>query len=211
MTFFESEENALYARPDWWEGEYQKCNKEDSYEWYTSPSDRAFVHTLLSLIPKTTRGIINFGCGISRLQNALFDAGFHGITNVDISPTCIDLMKGSDTRGMKWEICNMLEPFPYASDSFDLALDKASLDAIILDGADHWEIEEDVYQTAATYFREVSRVLTPGGVFLQISFGQPHFRRRLFEREEFHWTVNVHTLQPTHSFHFFVYECRKGF
>jgi SAM-dependent methyltransferase len=209
MTFFESENNAQYAQPSWWESEYQKCKDGDVYEWFTGGSDLIFLQKLIERIPPSTKTILNLGCGISHLQDAIYDAGFQDITNVDVSATCIELMAKSDTRGMKWQIANLLEPFPFASNSFDFVLDKGTLDALITDRADKWEPEEDVYETAAIYFREIARVLNGGGIFLQISFGQPHFRRRLFEREEFHWDVQVHTLNPTHSFHFFMYECQK--
>jgi SAM-dependent methyltransferase len=207
MTFFESDDNAQYAEPNWWESEYQKCKPGDSYEWFIG--DNQLLQRLISLIPPSTQTVLNLGCGISHVQDAIYDAGFHDITNVDVSATCIGLMSASDTRGMKWQIANLMEPFPFASGSFDFALDKGTLDALIVDRADKWEPEDEVYETAAQYFREIARVLRPGGVFVQISFGQPHFRRRLFERDEFNWKVEVHTLAPTHSFHFFMYECRK--
>jgi SAM-dependent methyltransferase len=209
MSFFESEENSQYAQPDWWESEYQKCKPGDTYEWFTSGSDQAFLQQLIDRIPSSTKAILNLGCGISHIQDAIYDAGFHNITNVDVSSSCIDLMSKSDTRGMKWQIANLTEPFPFAPSTFDFVLDKGTLDALIVDRADKWEPEADVYETAAHYFREIERVLTPNGIFLQISFGQPHFRRRLFEQREFRWDVHVHTLTPTHSFHFFMYECKK--
>jgi SAM-dependent methyltransferase len=207
MTFFDGDDNAQYAEPNWWESEYQKCKPGDAYEWFTGGAHH--LQRLIALIPPSTRSVLNLGCGISRLQEAIYDAGFREITNVDVSPSCIALMSGCDTRGMKWQIANLMEPFPFQSGAFDFAFDKGTLDSLIVDGADKWEPEDEVYETAAQYLREIARVLAPGGVFVQISFGQPHFRRRLFERDEFHWKVDVHTLAPAHSFHFFMYECKK--
>jgi hypothetical protein len=139
MTFFESEDNALYAKPDWWESEYQKCKSGDSYEWFTNSTDGAFLAELLNIIPSTTSRIVNLGCGISHLQDSVFDAGFRDITNVDGSPACIQIMRESDTRGMKWQIANLTETFPFESASFDFAFDKGTLDAIITNRADQWE------------------------------------------------------------------------
>ena len=207
---FLSDDNSQYVLPTWWDSEYQKCEKDDVYEWFTGCYDPKFMETVMSLIASREARIINLGCGISRVQEALFDAGFHNITNVDVSPACIDLMRESDTRGMKWEIVDVLKRFPYDDGSFDFAFDKGTLDALIVDHADKWEIEPETYETAAVYFREVSRCLAPGGVFVQVSFGQPHFRRRLFEQSEFNWTVKVHTIDPVRSFHFFLYECKKN-
>lgn len=209
MTDFESEDNSLYAKPEWWDQEYKKCKKEDKYEWFTGNYDENFLNLLYSLIPSKESRIINLGCGISRIQESIYDNGYKHITNVDVSPSCIQLMKDSDTRGMKWDIVDVMKPFPYPDASFEFALDKGTLDALIIEKADKWEIDDDVYETASTYFREISRTLSPGGKFVQITFGQPHFRKRLFEKDEFNWTVEVHTLQPTRSFHFYVYVCSK--
>ena len=210
MTDFESNDNSNYAKPEWWDGEYAKCSKDDNYEWFTGSYDDDFINLIISLIPSPESKIVHFGVGISRIQETLYDRGYHNITNNDVSEHCINLMKESDTRGMKWDVVDILKPLPYEDGQFDVALDKGTLDALIIEKADKWEIDDDVYETSATYFREVSRVLKPGGIFIQISFGQPHFRRRLFERDEFNWTVNVQTLEPKRSFHFFVYECRKN-
>jgi SAM-dependent methyltransferase len=209
MTYFESEDNKLYARPEWWESEYQKCKAGDSYEWFTGSYDENFVTKLLSLIPSPSSRIINLGCGISHVQDWISDAGFRDITNVDVSETCIELMRQSDTRAMKWIVADLTQTFLFESESFDFALDKGTLDALIVDRADKWEPDDDVYETAAQYFREVRRVLSPAGLFVQVSFGQPHFRNRVFERPEFNWDLAVHTLAPARSFHFFIYECRK--
>ncbi|KAH0793201.1 S-adenosyl-L-methionine-dependent methyltransferase [Histomonas meleagridis] len=210
MTDFESEDNSLYALPEWWDNEYHKCKKEDAYEWFTGAYDDNLMQLIYSLIPSKESSIINLGCGISKIQEVIYDKGFHNITNIDISPKCIELCKESDTRGMKWDVVDVTKPFPYPEGSFDFAIDKGTLDALIIERSDKWEIGEDVYEDAAKYFRQVYKVLKPGGTFIQITFGQPHFRKRLFEQSEFNWTVKVHTLPPTRSFHFFVYECKKN-
>lgn len=207
---FESEDNSLYANPQWWDNEYDKCKKEDVYEWFTGSYDEDLMALIYSLIPSKDSQIINLGCGISKIQEVIYDKGFKNITNIDISPKCIELCKESDTRGMKWVVCDALKPLPFPDSYFDFALDKGTLDALITERAEKWTIGDDVYEDAALYFRQIYRALKPGGVFIQITFGQPHFRKRLFEQEEFDWKVNVHTLQPKRSFHFFVYECIKN-
>ncbi|KAK8880663.1 Endothelin-converting enzyme 2 [Tritrichomonas musculus] len=207
---FISSDNKDYAKPEWWEGEYAKCSKDDQYEWFTGSYDDDFINLICSNIPSHDSKIVHLGCGISRIQETLYDKGYHDITNNDISESCIKLMKDSDTRGMKWDIVDILKPLPYDSESFDVALDKGTLDAIILEKADKFDIEDEVYEISEKYFSEVSRILKPGGIFIQISFGQPHFRRRLFQRDVFNWTVKVETIQPKKSFHFFAYICQKN-
>ena len=47
---------------------------------------------------------------------------------------------------------------------------------------------------------EMSRVLKPGGVFMAVSYGTPENRLSYLEHEEYHWTVQVHTIaKPTVS------------
>ncbi|XP_062337844.1 EEF1A lysine methyltransferase 4 [Osmerus eperlanus] len=54
----------------------------------------------------------------------------------------------------------------------------------------------------------VSRVLKPGGRFLSITFAQPHFRKRLYARRCFGWSVHHHTYGE--GFHYFLYVLTKG-
>ena len=209
MSDFEAPENSLYAVPDWWENEFKKCHQGDTYEWYTGTDDADFMKNLINHIPDHNSRILHLGVGISRIQEAIYDAGYKNITNCDVSESCIKLMQEDDGRGMKWDVVNLLERFPYEDNSFDFALDKATLDALITDTADKWTLDEKALEISGKYFSEVHRVLRSGGVFVQISFGQPHFRRRLFERDIFDWTVEVETIEPKKSFHFFMYVCKK--
>ena len=210
MTKFVADDNSLYAKPEWWDEEYKKCKPEDQYEWFSGTNDQHLLEAIFTYLKDPNQKIINLGCGISHIQDVIYDKGFHDITNVDVSPTCIQNMKQTDTRGMKWDIVDVMEPFPYPPETFDFALDKGTLDAIIIDKADHWEIEDEVYDLAKKYFKNVYDSLKPGGTFIQITFGQPHFRRRLFENCGLDWTINVRTILPDHSFHFFCYECTKN-
>ncbi|KAI0523619.1 hypothetical protein KFK09_006015 [Dendrobium nobile] len=54
----------------------------------------------------------------------------------------------------------------------------------------------------------VHKVLKPDGVFISISFGQPHFRRELFEAPCFTWSVEWKTFGE--EFHYFFYTLKKG-
>ena len=52
------------------------------------------------------------------------------------------------------------------------------------------------------------RVLKQDGVFLSITFAQPHFRRPILLAERFTWSMEVGTFGE--GFHYFVYVLRKG-
>lgn len=52
----------------------------------------------------------------------------------------------------------------------------------------------------------VRRVLKPGGVYIQLSFGQPHFRRLYLDKPEFCWTFDVEEVDA--GFGYFLYVMR---
>ncbi len=51
-------------------------------------------------------------------------------------------------------------------------------------------------------------MLRAGGVFVSISFGQPHFRRPLLLKARYGWDLQVDTVGE--AFHYFVYTMTKG-
>ena len=53
------------------------------------------------------------------------------------------------------------------------------MDALIVDKGDPWNPDKTAVEQSHRMCSEVSRVLVPGGVFLQLSFEQEHFRRKL--------------------------------
>ncbi|KAF3950877.1 hypothetical protein CMV_023422 [Castanea mollissima] len=55
---------------------------------------------------------------------------------------------------------------------------------------------------------DAHRVLKPDGIFISISFGQPHFRRPLFDSPKFTWSVEWNTFGD--AFHYFFYVLKKG-
>ncbi|KAG4385194.1 hypothetical protein GLYMA_12G046300v4 [Glycine max] len=54
----------------------------------------------------------------------------------------------------------------------------------------------------------VHGVLKAGGTFISVTFGQPHFRRPIFNAPDFSWSVEWTTFGET--FHYFVYVLKKG-
>ena len=50
--------------------------------------------------------------------------------------------------------------------------------------------------------------MKPGGLFISITFAQPFFRKRLYARTEYNWSVNHHSYGE--GFEYFVYVMTKG-
>ena len=55
---------------------------------------------------------------------------------------------------------------------------------------------------------QVSDRLKPDGKFISITFAQPHFRRPLYARSKYKWSVEVKSFGI--SFHFFYYVMTNG-
>ena len=67
----------------------------------------------------------------------------------------------------------------FAEDTFDCVVDKAAMDALVTDEGDPWNPNHETVDAVKEMCREIRAVLKPGGRLIQISFQQPHFRRRL--------------------------------
>ena len=52
------------------------------------------------------------------------------------------------------------------------------------------------------------RVLSADGMFLSVTFVQPHFRRPFLQAPQYSWGMDVATFGE--GFHYFVYAMRKG-
>lgn len=63
-------------------------------------------------------------------------------------------------------------------ETFDVVIDKAAMDALMVKEGDVWNPNEDVVQQAHSMCQHISRVLKPGGSHLHISFAQPYFRKK---------------------------------
>ena len=66
------------------------------------------------------------------------------------------------------------------SDSIDVVIDKATMDSMVHGSV--WDPPDDVNQSIGDTLSEVSRILRPGGLFLYITFRQPHFVKILLNQ-----------------------------
>ena len=84
----------------------------------------------------------------------------------------------SSCPDMKWECMDMTD-LKYDTGSFDVVIDKAAMDAIMVDEGDVWNPDDNVIDLVDKMCSGIDRVLHPfHGVHLQISFAQPHFRTK---------------------------------
>ncbi|KAK3814152.1 MAG: S-adenosyl-L-methionine-dependent methyltransferase [Benniella sp.] len=190
-----------YRRREYWEERY---SQEESFDWFKTYAD--LKPLLNEHIKSKDARILMLGCGNSTLSEDMYDDGYHNIVNIDFSKTVIENMaeKCKDRVGMEWLEMD-IKDLKFEDCSFDVAIDKGTMDALMCDRGDVWNPAEELIRTVAQEVDEVVRVLKVGGQFLYITFGQPHFRKRHLERPC--WTVQTTTLGD--AFHYFFYHMVK--
>uniref|UniRef100_A0A453B404 Methyltransferase domain-containing protein n=1 Tax=Aegilops tauschii subsp. strangulata TaxID=200361 RepID=A0A453B404_AEGTS len=103
-------------------------------------------------------------------------------------------------------VADMLD-LPFESESFDLVIEKGTMDVLFVDSGDPWNPNPTTVDNVTKMLEGIHKVLKPGGKFVSITFGQPHFRRRFFEAPEFTWSVEWNTFGD--GFHYFFYILQK--
>lgn len=139
------------------------------------------------------------------LSEELYAEGVENIVNIDYSEPVITAMRQRTGHlpHMQWHTMDM-RSLAFTTDSFDVVLDKGSLDAVWTDGGSVWEPSETVRSDIRQTVGEILRVLRPGGLFISISFGQPHFRKPLLLDERWHLSVT-----PIADTFYFLYLAKK--
>jgi hypothetical protein len=186
----------LYTRREYWESRFAA---EEEHEWLAGWGEPTFRAAVEAAIPKDAR-ILLVGTGNSTLPMDMAISGYSRITASDYSETvvrkmaqkCASLaaagtttttsasaspMPPSPLMSIAWEVQDMTN-LSYPDASFDAVLDKAALDAILADGGDVWDPPSNLLASAHAVCASVARVLVPGGIYMQLSFSQPHFRRK---------------------------------
>jgi ubiquinone/menaquinone biosynthesis C-methylase UbiE len=142
------------------------------------------------------------------LQDRLYEAGYHRITNVDISTVVIAQMnKVKAERGyteMLFEVQDVRR-LPYADASFDFALDKSTIDSLMC--------TDNPLTNVASMLDEAYRVLAPGGTYFVLSYGSPATRLEHLNREHVSWEVEKKEISRLNAegekLVHFLYICKK--
>uniref|UniRef100_H3GHU4 Methyltransferase domain-containing protein n=1 Tax=Phytophthora ramorum TaxID=164328 RepID=H3GHU4_PHYRM len=203
MTEYLPEDNRTYKEKSYWDSRF---DGEESYDWLARYEN---VAELLSKYVQPSDRIL------------MYKAGFHNITNIDFSKVVIERMSAKyseEMPEMKWleaDMTKLREVF--SAESFDVVIDKAAMDALMCDEGDVWSPTETVIEQAAAMCSGITSVLVPQGTFLQISFAQPHFRKRflLGEGEQaptstvYGWDYSYHNIEIGLGYFFYVLQKTK--
>jgi EEF1A lysine methyltransferase 4 len=172
--------NKIYGSKEYWE---ERFETEQDFDWLLSyqqlaPQLEPFFEK------KKNLKVLIVGCGNAPFSADLYRSGLtHNIVNTDYSVTVIESMRAKHAEScpeMQWLVVDMLDmSSTFEEESFDIVIDKAVMDTLLTGEGDVWNPNPDVVQKAHTMCRQISRVLNSnGGIFLQISLAQPHFRRK---------------------------------
>ncbi|KAJ2161669.1 hypothetical protein GGF46_001262 [Coemansia sp. RSA 552] len=195
--------NVEYGTKEYWQRRYAQ-EPGTTFDWFKKYTD---LQPLLKRRIGQDARILMLGCGNSALSGDMYADGFENIVNVDYSDVVIEQMRQAHAQQhkMTWEVMDVraLELPPA---SIDAALDKGTLDALMCEKGDVWEPSAELCANVARCVDEIDRVLAPGGTFIWITFGQPHFRRRHVERAS--WRLEIERLNDG-GFDYFVYIMTK--
>ncbi|XP_028987882.1 EEF1A lysine methyltransferase 4 [Betta splendens] len=197
------DDNSRYKDVEYWDERYRT---EQCYDWLGSFSK--FQHILEKHVRKD-ESILILGCGNSSMSGDMYGAGYRSIANVDYSSVCIGAMSARHRgcTGMSWHQMDVRR-LGFPDTAFDVVLEKATLDAIMVEEKTPWEVGPQTGAFIHQALTEISRCLKPGGRFVSITFAQPFFRKRLYARGEYDWSVTHHSYGE--GFEYFVYVMTKG-
>lgn len=112
----------------------------------------------------------------------------------------------SQIEGIVWKQVDVRDMSDISNESIDVAFDKGTLDAMI--HGSPWSPPDEVRENTSKYLKEVHRVLKDQGVFLYITFRQPHFMRPLLNADDL-WNMDMQILGDGGSFDYYGFIVKK--
>ncbi|TFK74971.1 S-adenosyl-L-methionine-dependent methyltransferase [Pluteus cervinus] len=197
--------NEQYSTKEYWDERYTQENAEADFDWFKSYADLApYIH---DLIPNKSARILMLGCGNSKLSEEMWEDGYRNIVNIDYSSVVVQKMRERHKVSrpeMSWLEMDVRD-LKFDDDSFDVAIDKGTMDAMLAVKGDVWNPAGEVVENCSKEVEETIRVLRKhGGLFIYLTFGQPHFRRKYLTRPN--TTLKIEELGD--AFHYYLYTLR---
>lgn len=196
---------SAYLDPQYWD---ERFSQEDHYEWF---KDYTHFRYLLLQHMDSHSSVLELGCGNSQLCEELYKDGITELTCIDLSAVAVEKMKQRLTskgyREIRALVADMLD-LPFGDECFDIVVEKGTMDVLFVDSGDPWNPRPETVNKVMSMLQQVHRVLKPNGIFISITFGQPHFRRPFFKAPEFTWSIDWKTFGD--GFHYFLYILKKG-
>jgi SAM-dependent methyltransferase len=181
------DDNTKFKTKEYWD---KRFTTEPTYEWLGTFKDFQHSLTTCAQIPfdnneKTQLDILFVGTGNSSFPNDFLNSMSHPevcyFCNIDFSPVVIDQQR-KRFPNMEWLTMDMTAlTFP-SSRKFDIVIDKAAMDSIVVDRGDPWDPSDNTKTSVDGMMKSIANVLKPGGKFVSIGFEQPIHRKIHFMR-----------------------------
>ncbi|EWY82591.1 hypothetical protein FOYG_14683 [Fusarium oxysporum NRRL 32931] len=212
MTIAEDQQLGL---SEYWDSRYATSNNnEPTHEWFRSFSQvLPFLQKNLLEQPGRTAQdnprILHLGSGDSVVPAELAERGYQKQLCVDFSPVVVDMMteRHKEITGIEWSRVDVRDMPSIATGSIDVAFDKGTLDAMIYGSP--WSPPDEVKENTSKYLKEVHRALKADGVFLYITFRQPHFMKLLLNPDNI-FDMEMEVLGDGGGFDYYGYIIRKS-
>ncbi|KAN0059653.1 hypothetical protein ACQY0O_008224 [Thecaphora frezii] len=219
MSSYEATDNQQFSTREYWDKRYEGLVEgDDEFDWFKKYEDLKPIFD--TLIPSKTSRILMLGCGNSTLSGDMYTAGYTSISNLDYSAPVISQMSQKYSKlgmhSMQWHVMDVTQldsPENLAileaeeRGTWDAAIDKGTMDAFMAEKGSVWDPSPRVRALVKAEVDGVVRLLRPGGLFLYLTFGQPHFRKPLLERPQ--WDIEVQTIGDGGLMQYYLYVCRK--
>ncbi|THU86245.1 S-adenosyl-L-methionine-dependent methyltransferase [Dendrothele bispora CBS 962.96] len=197
--------NDQYGTKEYWNTRYSQETDGASFDWFKSYSEIAEI--IHNLIPSRSSKILMLGCGNSKLSEEMYDDGYKNIVNVDYSAVVIQQMQKRHREvrpEMKWHEMDVRD-LKFEEETFDVAIDKGTMDAMMTAKGDIWDPPQQVVEDCTKEVNEVIRVLRKkSGLFIYLTFGQPHFRKRFLDIPG----TALEVKELGEAFHYYLYTVR---
>lgn len=172
----EKEKPIAWADSKYWDERYTK--NPNQFEWYLPW--KKLKKDLGSYISEHTSAL-HVGCGTSTLGIDIQDDGVKNVLNIDISPSVVaDMSAKYERRRNRFEVGDIRD-LEYKKNSFDLVIDKGTMDSMMCAETSSYDIDK--------MFKEISRVMKPGGVFIEISNACEELRLSYFQPDLYNWKI----------------------
>ncbi|KAF8347789.1 S-adenosyl-L-methionine-dependent methyltransferase [Amanita rubescens] len=194
-----------FGSKEYWNQRYAEESASDAhFDWFKSYADLAsYLH---DLIPLRSSRILVLGCGNSKLsEEVMWDDGYKNIVNIDYSSVVIEQLRQRHEiirPEMEWLEMDIRD-LKFEDGAFDVVIDKGTMDAMIKGSL--WDPPASVVEDCTKEVDEAIRVLRKDGVFIYLSFGQPHFRKRYLTRPG----TTLEIKQLGEEFHYYLYIVRS--
>ncbi|KAI9684943.1 MAG: hypothetical protein M1822_005592 [Bathelium mastoideum] len=203
------------ASPSFWNERYDikdsRGQSEPSHEWFRNFDNlKPWLSKHLVHVRPANQAplILHLGCGDSTIPHDLYKLGYTHQICIDFSIVVIRQMRKQYAAddGIVWQ-CADVRNLQESACSVDIAFDKGTLDAMIYGSP--WNPPEEVKANTGRYMEEVARTLKDDGIFLYVTYRQPHFVKPLLNRDDW-WDLAVETLSDGEgSFEYYGFVLRK--